>query len=457
MTDRRPSAPSLVGGNSWRPAWTLRRSSRGGKIQCCARTTPSDRPALAPVALAALMLGAGVVVSEPARGQDDPRIEAMQRQIDELQRQLNELKGEVRETREVPPPPAAAPVAAAPPAAGKPVITSANDKVTLAISGQINRAINIANDGESTKYYNVDNDASNSRVRFVGTGEVTDDLTLGTKIEVAIAPNDSSQVSQDQEDTGNFFDERYVEAWVDSKRFGKLSLGKGNSASNNTAEVDLSGLDVIQYASIADIAGGLEFRDNDGDLTDTTISDAFSDFDGLSRQNRVRYDTPRFYGFGLAGSAISNQRYDGAVTWAGEGYGFKMAAAGGMADRNVSNQNFRLDGSASVLHEASGLNLTVSSGFDQADDGGNPSNLYVKGGWIANFFDIGSTNFGIDYTLSNNNPSPSDHGFSVGGAAVQNLTNFGTQLYTQVRLYDLSSDPSTQSIWVGTVGTRVKF
>ena len=111
--------------------------------------------------------------------------------------------------------------------------------------------------------------------------------------------------------------ERYVEAWVDSKRFGKLSLGKGDSASNSTAEVDLSGTDVVQYASIADIAGGLLFRTNDDDLTDISVSDAFSDFDGLSRQNRVRYDTPRFYGFALAGSAISNQRYDGGLTWAG--------------------------------------------------------------------------------------------------------------------------------------------
>jgi hypothetical protein len=419
-----------------------------------ARALLHARTALAPITLAALMLGAGLVVNGPALGQEDPRIEAMQRQIEELQRQLNELKGEVRAARELPPPPAEAP---APVAAGKPVVTSGNDKVKLAISGQVNRAINIANDGKSTKYYNVDNDSSNSRVRFVGTGEVTEDLTLGTKIEVAIAPNDSSQVSQDQEDSGDFFDERYVETWVDSKRFGKLWLGKGDSASNNTAEVDLSGTDVVQYAKIADIAGGLLFRTKHGhDLTDISISDAFNDFDGLSRQNRVRYDTPRLYGFALAGSAISDQRYDGSITWAGQGYGLEAAAAAGMADRNVDNQDFRLDGSFSVLHTASGLNLTVSSGMDQAD-GGNPSNFYVKGGWIANFFDIGSTNFGIDYTLSDNNPAPSDHGFSVGGAVVQNLSNFGTQLYSQVRLYDLSSDPSTEDIVVGTVGTRVKF
>ncbi len=59
---------------------------------------------------------------------------------------------------------------------GKPVVTSGNERVTIAISGQVNRAINVANDGSSTKAYFVDNDASNSRIRFVGTGQVTDDF-----------------------------------------------------------------------------------------------------------------------------------------------------------------------------------------------------------------------------------------------------------------------------------------
>lgn len=431
------------------------RSDHSGATRHAREWNPLGLPMLAPA-----VLGACMVASGPALAQDDPRVDALQRQIEELQRQLDELRGEVREVRRLPPPPAPAPA----PADGEPVVTSGNREVTLAISGQINRAMNFANDGKSTKYYNVDNDASNSRVRFVGTGDVTDDVTLGTKIEVAIAPNESSQVNQENEDAGNlnngssdFFDERYVEVWADSERFGKLSLGKGDSASNNTAEVDLSGTDVIQYASVADIAGGLLFRADDDDLTDITVSDAFLDFDGLSRQNRIRYDTPRFHGFALAASAISNQRYDGGLTWAGEGYGLKMAAAAGLADRNVDDQNFRLDGSASVLHEDTGLNLTLSSGMDDTDDGGNPTNFYVKGGWIANLFDVGTTNFGIDYTRSSNNPTPSDHGFSVGGAVVQNLSDFGTQLYSQVRLYDLSSDPSTESIWVGTVGTRVKF
>ena len=58
-------------------------------------------------------------------------------------------------------------------------VTSGEDKVKLAISGQINRALNIADDGDKTDAYFVDSDASNTKVRFVGTALIDEDLTLG--------------------------------------------------------------------------------------------------------------------------------------------------------------------------------------------------------------------------------------------------------------------------------------
>ena len=222
------------------------------------------------------------------------------------------------------------------------VVTSDNERVKLSISGQINRAINFADDGDSTKAYFVDNDASNSRLRFLGTGTATDDLTLGTQIEVAIAPNESSDVNQDNEDTGDFFDQRKVEIWLDSNRFGRATLGKGSAASDGTADVDLSGLDVIMFSSISDIVGGLNFREKDTDApTAFTVSDAFRNFDG-GRQDRIRYDSPAFGGFSFAASAGSDQRYDGVVRWAGAGYGFETAA--GRGDRRSQQGQCQLPG-----------------------------------------------------------------------------------------------------------------
>ena len=73
-------------------------------------------------------------------------------------------------------------------------------------------------------------------------------------------------------------------------------------ASDFTAEVDLSGTTVIGYSLVADMAGGPFFRLNDGQLSSVHVKDAFTNYDGLGRKLRVRYDTPSFSGFSLATS-----------------------------------------------------------------------------------------------------------------------------------------------------------
>jgi len=368
-------------------------------------------------------------------------IREQQQQLELLQQQVNQLKqtaaaaeAQAKEAKSV-----AEEAKTTVQAPVEKVVTSGQERIKLAISGQVNRAINIA---------------------VVGTGTVTDDLTLGSKIEVALAPNESSEVSQVDEESGDFTDIRWAEVSLDSKSFGKLSLGKGDTASNNSAEVDLSKTDVVQYASIADIAGGLLFRQEDGDtLTNVTVSDAFKDLDGLSRKSRVRYDTPTFYGFHLAGSAVSDQRYDASLWWGGQGYGFKAAGAVAYAYLNEDNADNQYDGSFSILHEATGLNLTLSAGLKEVDNQDDPTNFYIKAGWLKRFFSFGETALGVDYTRSMNLPTEDDDGYSVGAAAVQQFEDYGTELYLQYRLYSLDRDvePSVHDIHVGTIGARVKF
>jgi hypothetical protein len=425
------------------------------------------------VILLGVLLTVGLLVVGPSMAQDAQKIERLERliqqqqqQLESMQRELNQLKqtttdmqtqaGDARSTVEEaktqaqgfqPPPPKA--------------VTSGQDRVKLAISGQVNRAINIIDDGKNTDAYFVDNDASNSRVRFVGTARATDDLTLGSRIEVAFAPNESSDVDQNNEESGDFLDERWAEVSLNSKRFGKVSLGKGDTASNNSAEVDLSKVNIVAYASVADIAGGMLFRESSGDnsLTNVKVSDAFKDLDGLSRKSRLRYDTPTFYGFSLAGSMVSDQRYDASLWWGGQGFGFKAVAAAAIADPNEDNTDLQYDGSLSVLHEGTGLNLTLSGGLKERDDQGDNQNYYAKLGWLTRFFSAGQTAFGVDYTRSVNFPTGTDKGYSVGGAAVQQFENYGTELYLQYRVYSLDRDvqPSVEDMYVGTIGTRVKF
>ena len=390
-------------------------------------------------------------------------IRDQQQQLESMQQQLNELKqtAAVAQTQASE---AKSVAEEAKTTAGafslEKVLTTDQDRIKLAISGQIDRAVNVVDDGAKTRAYFVDNDASNSRLRLIGTARATDDLTLGTRFEVAIAPNESAQVSQTDQEPGTYFDQRWVDLYLDSKRFGKLSLGKGDTASNNTAEVDLSKTDVVAYASVSAIVGGMLFRTKDTNvLTNFNIADAFDDLDGLSRKSRVRYDTPTFYGFSLAGSLVSDSRHDGSIWWSGKGGGFKAAAAFAYADPNLENCDQQYDGSFSVLHENTGLNLTLSAGVQDFTNQSNPSNFYVKAGWLANLFHVGETAFSVDYDKSQNFPAENYDGWSMGGAVVQIFKKFGTEVYLQYRYFTLNQDfaPGLYDITAVTIGSRVKF
>jgi hypothetical protein len=200
-------------------------------------------------------------------------------------------------------------------------------------------------------------------------------------------------------------------------------------------------------------------KNSDDTLTDVSVSDAFKDLDGLSRKSRVRYDTPTFYGFHLAGSAVSDQRYDGSLWWGGQGFGFKAAGAVAVAYPNEDNTDLQYDGSFSLLHEATGLNLTLSAALQERDNQGDANNMWVKVGWLTRFFSFGETAFAVDYDRSVNLPTGTDEGYSAGAAIVQQFEDYGTELYMQYRFYSLDrdADPNVQDINVGTIGARVKF
>ncbi|MFA7242535.1 MAG: hypothetical protein WC091_20690 [Sulfuricellaceae bacterium] len=382
--------------------------------------------------------------------------------LDALQKQVNELKQATGDIQDQ----AARAVTTAQQAvvAGKkntPLVTSGKERVKLSISGQVNRALNFTNDGKRTETYFVDHATSGSRINFVATARMSDDLSLGSRIELAITPDNSSQVSQSTPTPGDSFNQRWAEVSLISTQWGKLSLGKGDTASNTTAEVDLSGTLAVQNSSVADLFYGMLFRERAGDqaLTGIKVSNAFSNLDGLHRESRLRYDTPRYHGFRLAASSVSNRRSDAAVFWDGQGYGFRAAAAAAMADPNLDRAGNRYDGSFSLLHDNSGLNFTLSAGLQERDNQADDGNLYGKFGWLANFNGYGKTAFVVDYTRSENLPAARDVGHSLGVGMVQFFDKYDTEVYLQYRRYSLdrNSGAKVEDIQAGSVGARVRF
>jgi hypothetical protein len=382
-----------------------------------------------------------------------------QETIGELERRVQELRTQANEDRRVLQSTERTAVDAQRAAtAERPLIASTVPRVKVALSGQVNRMLNLADDGKSTKAYFVDNNLAVSRLSLVGTGQVTDKFSIGTNLELAISPNNSAEVSQTDEDGSQRDEFRKVEAIFDHADYGTVSFGRGDPAAKDIARLDLSGTEVVAFTNLADLAGGLFFRTEDDDAdSGITIGDAFSDFD-QGRTSRIRYDTPTLAGATAAGSFGSDQKWATALRWAGEGSGLEAVAGAGVQDPSSDGADLVYAGSASVLHQATGLNLTVGTAVQDQDEGTGQAR-YLKAGWLTELFELGPTAFSIDLGAFKDAPAADDDGTSIGLAAVQQITDYGTDLYASLRSFDLDpgEGPSTRAIYVGTAGTRIKF
>lgn len=343
----------------------------------------------------------------------------------------------------------------------KQLVKSGKPGIKLALSGQVNRGVLYVDDGNKDYLFHVDNDNSSTRIRFVGSGRVNEDFTVGSQIEVQFESNSTAAVNQfsDRGVGPNHFTERKLEVYFDSQRFGRLWLGQGDTASNGTSEVDLSRTGVISDSAVNDLAGGLIFsRGGVQPLAgDVTVAAAFNNLDGLSRDDRIRYDTPGFAGFKLSASAIAGGRWDVAGRYAGKFGGNKLAAALAYWSRPGSEG---VNGSISGLH-TSGLNLTFAAGnrdFNAA--GRNDSNFwYAKLGYVRDFFgDLGKTAVAVDYFEGADQSASGDSGHSFGVFVVQNVNRIATEFYLGARVYDLDRPGVDFEDMVGLLtGARIKF
>jgi hypothetical protein len=402
--------------------------------------------------------------------QQQAQIEAQAKALEKLQKQVEELSQKAVDEATA----AARAEVSKTPYPADVLRNQGGDKVSVQLYGQVDRAFLAADDGNSSDYYFVDNDNSSTRAGLLGEAKVNDDITIGTRMEIEYQSNPSNLVNQDQKNIddgdGAGFDDRWMDAQLTSKRFGKLYLGKGSTASDGTSEVDLSGTSVVGYASVSDMAGGILFYNDDTDALSTTrVGNVFSDMDGLSRRNRIRYDSPEFWGFQLSGSLLSDGG-DVALRYAAKwGENWKFAAAAAYADPQATSNTVdnQYNGSASILH-SSGLNLTVAGGYQDLDSGllnpngtsrdDDPTFYYAKLGYRAKWFEAGETRFSVDYARNDDVAQDGDEAKSVGFQVVQDFPEWGSEYYVGYRWYDLDRELADfEDINALMTGVRVKF
>ena len=384
-----------------------------------------------------------------------------------------------------------------------------NRVVSLQFYGQVNKALLIWDDGFDSDGYVVDNDYSGSRLGFRGTGSIKPGWTAGYLFEFDIQTAASNSVDQGGDDfstlttrgaagdTGEIFKQRKIEAYIESAQLGRVTIGQGDAASNGIAEITLggatSGSDIL-YNSFFELR-----EDEDGFGLGLRWSDVTSNLDGVSRRNRIRYDTPSIYGFIASASWGEDDYYDFALRFSKEWNSIRVAAGIAYAHQDfqnnsgifLGNDEFEiLSGSLSVMHMPSGLYATFAAGTqDVEDEFGDPGKgddahyYYTQLGITRNFTGVGATTFYVEYGYYedfgvNDGYTAAQGIFNVpyiladsevnryGIGFNQNFASAALDIYVDIQYFEADVNLQTEedeffgleSDWFGAViGTRIRF
>ena len=402
---------------------------------------------------------------------------ALRSMVEDLRQEVEILKGMVLKQNE-------RITKAAAPAAPAKMVKSGKDKVSLSVSGQVNRMLLYASDGRESRLFHADNDQSSTRVRFKGKATLDDEWSAGATFEAELESNSSGSVAIKDAGVGGdsnkaSLKERKLELFFKSKRLGKLSLGQGSTASDGSTEEDLSGTGVITSAGFGGTGGSLEFVRSDLAMRKAacmkdcdksedewelyTVGALFDNRDGLSRRDRVRYDTPSFGGVKFStsflggkwsGDSVESRAWDAALRYGREFDGIEVAAA--LATWKKDKDTKGHGGSASVL-APSGTSLTLS--YSSQDKKGTDSTFqYAKLGQTFDATSAGKTSISVGYGRTEDQGGAGNEGTYYDLAAVQKIKNLGAELYAVWGVYkaDIPGTP-TEDITIAATGARIKF
>jgi hypothetical protein len=338
-----------------------------------------------------------------------------------------------------------------------------NRKMSLSISGSVNRLVLWWDDGRSSgTYYGLDNGNLTSRFLFSGSAKMTPKVTTGFEIQIATRGGSSLSVSQLDEDgkisgiipnvntsaTGPigipslnapnvdpyFADARRVFLWLEHEDLGRLSVGRLDMAGVWTT-IDLTGhVFNVGSGSLALINGSFFIRGPAGQYYAMVWGNITDPGTAFNRNEQVRYDSPTWKGFIYSASVAEAGDYWGTMLrYFGEHSGFRTVgqlgyersmdvATPGVVDPanvaytgsspNVTGKSFAL----STMHLPTGL--FVQGHFISTDFGGDiigaPSGyfgettvhkksghqLFLQGGISKNWLEYGATSIYGEYIIS---------------------------------------------------------
>lgn len=337
---------------------------------------------------------------------------------------------------------------------------------------QVNRAALYADNGTESEWFHVDNDSMPSRFGISGDyrPEAWDGWTFGGQIELGFKSDNSCEVAFGGPDPEFKVDGRKIEAYAKNKKYGSLAVGQGDMASNGTAEEDLSGTYVAAYSQVRFAAASLVFAPrvaapppvadapagtNVPPRLAPTVKDVFNNFDGLHRDDRIRYDAPVWRGLAASVSVAGEENFDAALRHSLALGAHKLASAVAFARKGAGVDQY--SASCSLLLGC-GLNFTAAVGGQDVEDERSPLSVYGKIGYKAEWFTAGATMLAVDYARNEEISRADDVAESYAAVLVQRLEPLNAELYATARNYVLDREGADyDDLFVFMSGVKIAF
>ena len=381
----------------------------------------------------------------------------------------------------------ALPASAQDPSAAPGVVAS-QKKVKLTLYGQVTRQFGFVGDGESVTFKQGDNGNTGTRMGIVGAGKVNNDISLKTIVEYSVSPGTSGGGTQFVNQGGSTgFSVRKLDVILSSKKFGSVWMGRGESVTDGTSEIDLGGMASARLGGSSTYpVNRFVMMDKNSSLVPQavrTVGTFFNSYDGASRQNRIRYDTPTFFGFQAGVETIDKHNVAAAVKYKGKIAGTELAGGIGYCHTKGTSgsgdsacfANSAASGTVDGIDQLNGsISFKLPFGLGAGFSGGtqwqnrtpagastneNPFNINPSIFYTTKLTELGSTTIDYAFDYAENVTAKGDKGYAHQVDLLQRVDSIGGDYYVQFNYVtaETATNDNIEPLWYIGGGFRQRF
>ena len=312
---------------------------------------------------------------------------------------------------------------------------------------RIHRALRHVDDGEHDGIFNTDGTSANSEVWVMGSGKLTEGITMGGLLRWDVGKNQGTisfgSTTGDETTAADAFASKYETIYFQHK-LGRVTIGDWDEAAANTTNATYAG--GLSGGGGGSHGAGFHFTTGaEGAFNATTVGAVFNDTDPTTT-NVVRFDSMNISGFTLGASYSQDGSTSGRIQYSGGIGDVTMIARLGYTNANATatattGGNETTGGSVALRHTPSGLSAAIGMGEQNnhvATDN-DPQYFRANVGYASKWNSLGTTTFMVHYHETEDNVTIGDQAEDITVGVMQALDSVGGRMgieYSNISMSD---------------------